>query len=143
MPELPSIQTWPFATDLTVQIGDINYGNHLGNDAVLRLFQEARLRFLKTGQFSEIQFGDAGLIMTDAYVRYRRQASYGDALTIFVGADSIRRSSFRLLYKIERKTDNALIAEGFTSMACFNYASNKPARMSTEAGIFLKEHPAC
>ena len=31
-----------FTTRVTVAIGDINYGGHLGNDAVLRLAQEAR-----------------------------------------------------------------------------------------------------
>ena len=43
--ELPN--AWHYQTQITVQIGDINYGNHLSNDAYLRLAHEARLRFLK------------------------------------------------------------------------------------------------
>ena len=40
-------ETFVFHTDIAVQIGDINYGNHLANDAMLRLCHEARLRFLR------------------------------------------------------------------------------------------------
>lgn len=59
-----------FTTRLTVQIGDINYGNHLANDAVLRLSHEVRLRWLKQHGFTELDAGGAGLIMTEAAVRY-------------------------------------------------------------------------
>ena len=40
--ELP--EQFPFATEIPIRISDINYGNHLGNDAVLSLAQEARVR---------------------------------------------------------------------------------------------------
>ena len=43
-----------FETNLHVNIGDINYGGHLGNDAYLRLAHEARLQFLKEHSWSEI-----------------------------------------------------------------------------------------
>ena len=35
-----------FSTRITVEVGHLNYGNHLANDAVLRIAHEARLRFL-------------------------------------------------------------------------------------------------
>ena len=42
-----------FSTQLTVGIGDINYGGHVGNDRFLLFFQEARLRFLAGFGMSE------------------------------------------------------------------------------------------
>ena len=36
-----------FHTEVAVRIGDINYGGHLGNDAVLSLAHEARLQYFK------------------------------------------------------------------------------------------------
>ena len=56
-------QEWHFQTSITVQIGDINYGNHLSNDAYLRLAHEARLRFLKHHGYTEMNIDGAGLIM--------------------------------------------------------------------------------
>ena len=35
-----------FQTTLRVQVGDVNYGGHLANDAVLRLCHEVRMRWL-------------------------------------------------------------------------------------------------
>ena len=61
-------ETFVFHTDIAVQIGDINYGNHLANDAVLRLCHEARLRFLHALGFSEMDVAGVGLIMADAAI---------------------------------------------------------------------------
>ena len=33
-----------FSTDIAVRITDINYGNHVGNDAFVRLIHEARVQ---------------------------------------------------------------------------------------------------
>ena len=35
-----------FSTEIPVRITDINYGGHLGNDSILSIVQEARVRFL-------------------------------------------------------------------------------------------------
>ena len=45
--ELPA--AWSFRTELPVRITDLNYGGHVGNDALLAMIQEARVRWL--GQF--------------------------------------------------------------------------------------------
>jgi 4-hydroxybenzoyl-CoA thioesterase len=39
---------------MDVRIGDINYGGHMANDAILRLAHEARLRWLKSMGYSEL-----------------------------------------------------------------------------------------
>lgn len=59
--ELP--EHFAFYTEITVSIRDINYGGHLGNDAVLGLAHEARLRYLKSLGFSELDIGGLGLTM--------------------------------------------------------------------------------
>jgi acyl-CoA thioesterase FadM len=38
-----------FRTRLRVRVDDVNYGGHLGNDAVLTLCHEARIRFFTAG----------------------------------------------------------------------------------------------
>jgi len=50
---------------LKVRIVDINYGNHVGNDAFVSLIHEARLQWLLQNNFSEINAGGTGLIMAD------------------------------------------------------------------------------
>ncbi len=49
-----------FTTEIQVRIGDINYGGHLGNDTVLSLIHEARVRFLQKYNFREANIGGIG-----------------------------------------------------------------------------------
>lgn len=115
----------PFATDITVQIGDINYGNHLANDAVLKLAHEARLRWLKAGGFSEMDVGGCGLIMADTAIEYVAQAFYGDVLTFKVGVGERSRAGFVLYTEIVRKSDKQTIAKVKNGMVCFDYHAQK------------------
>lgn len=55
---------------MTVQIGDINYGGHAGNERYLLFAQETRLRFLETIGCSEMKFGDYGLVLAEATLEY-------------------------------------------------------------------------
>lgn len=126
---LPFPETVLFRTVITVQIGDINYGNHLANDAVLRLCHECRMRWLARHGFSELDAGGAGLIMADAAVQYLAQAHHGDVLAVEMGAAGIGRSGFALLYHICRERDGRSIAKVQTGMVCFDYAAQKVCRL--------------
>ena len=125
--ELP--EQFPFTTRLTVRIGDINYGNHVGNDAMLRLMQDARLRFLAERGWSELDAAGASLIMTDAAVIYRSQARFGDELQIGVAVRDLTRTGFAFVYRISQVKDGGEVARGQTGMAFFDYARNRVARM--------------
>ncbi|TFU99938.1 thioesterase, partial [Bacillus stratosphericus] len=108
----------------TVQIGDINYGGHLSNDAALRLCHECRLRRLVLHGFSELDAGGVGLIMTDAAVE--------------MGAADVGRSGFALLYHISRESDGSSIAKVQTGTACFDYAAQKVCRLPERLGGILR-----
>ena len=77
--ELP--ERFTFETRVDVRIGDINYGGHLGNDAVLRLAHEARLRFFQSlGYAHELSVEGLGIVVADTAVCYRAEAFHGDVL---------------------------------------------------------------
>jgi len=122
--------TWLFHTTLTVRVGDINYGGHLGNDRVLGLTHEARVRWLAGQGLSEGDVGGAGLIMADAALVFRREAFLGDELDVALGAAEVRRSSFDLVYLLTRPADGAEIALVKTGMVCFDYTARKVVRLS-------------
>lgn len=128
--ELPN--TAPLASlSLAIRIGDINYGNHLANDALLSLLHEARLQMLGQWGFSELDAGGAGLIMADAVISYKREAFYGELLTIKVFVDSIDARSFDLYYAVstQRRDETVMIATAKTGMVCFDYQLKKPVAM--------------
>jgi 4-hydroxybenzoyl-CoA thioesterase len=126
--ELPA--TFPFTTRIPIRIGDINYGGHLGNDAVLALAHEARLRFLASHGFTdERDVGGLGLIMADAAVVYRAEGHHGMELEIGVALADVRSRSFDLLYRMLDAASGAEIARVKTGLVWFDYVTRKVARM--------------
>jgi YbgC/YbaW family acyl-CoA thioester hydrolase len=122
-----------FSTRLTVRIGDINYGGHLGNDKFLLYFHEARLRFLKNLGLSEQDIGEGvALTQVEAFLRYQGQAHLGDELEIAVCVSEFSRARFRFEYEITRPLDAKAIATGYTVMAGFDYQRTRPERIPIE-----------
>ncbi len=113
-----------FSTQLPVRITDINYGNHLGNDAVLSLLHEARMQYLQQAGYSELNLAGASLIMADVAIEFKAEAFYGDVLTAYVTADEFTRVGFDLYYKLV-KQDEMVVALAKTGMVCFNYETRK------------------
>lgn len=122
-----------FETEMAVSVGDINYGGHLANDAVLRLAHEARLRFLAARGCSETDVSGFGLIMADAAVQYRNQAFRGDVLCFQVALGAVGSAGFSLYCRVYRTADAAEIALVKNGMVFFDYARQCVVR--TPAGF--------
>lgn len=121
--ELP--EKFIFSTEITVRIDDINYGGHLGNDAVLSIIHEARLRFLKNYGFSELEIGGASLIMGDVAVVFKSEGFHEDIIIIQVTAGDFSNFGFDLFYKLTNKKTGKDIAHAKTGMVCFDYNNRK------------------
>lgn len=117
----------PWSTQLPVRISDINYGGHLGNDAVLSLVHEARVRFLRAMGFSERDVAGAGIIMVDAAIQYRSEAFHEELLTIGVGIASVEGSGCDLVYRV--KCGEREVARVKTGLVFFDYAARRPVRV--------------
>jgi acyl-CoA thioesterase FadM len=121
-----------FTTEIPLRVSDINYGGHLGNDAVLSLAQEARMRFLCSHGWTEQDVTGVGIIMTDAVVVYRSEAFYGDVLTIDVAVADIGEIGCDFLFRMVNKASGKEIARGKTGIVFFNYANRKPSSVPAE-----------
>ena len=133
--ELP--QSWLYRTRLNVRVTDVNYGGHLGNDRVLGIVHEARVRWLASRDLSEKDVGGVGLIMADAALVFRGEAFLGDELDVELGAAEVRRSGFDLVYRLSRPVDGAEIALVKTGMVCFDYQARKAARLPQALAVAL------
>ncbi|HLA68382.1 MAG TPA: thioesterase family protein [Bacteroidota bacterium] len=118
-----------FSTEIPVRIGDINYGGHLGNDAVLSLAHEARVRFFRHHGWTELDVEGASIIMADAAIMFKAEAFYGDVLIVEVAVDDLTDLSCDLLYKFTNKESRKEIARVKTGIVFFDYTSRKPIRM--------------
>jgi acyl-CoA thioester hydrolase len=118
---------YSFSTTIPIRISDINYGNHVGNDAVLSLIHEARVQFLAAHGFTELNCGNVGLIMSDAGIEFKKEIFYGDVITAFVTATNFSSIGFDLYYKLQTNEKAAVLAK--TAMICYDYEKKKIARV--------------
>lgn len=117
---------------IPVRIGDLNYGGHVGNDAILSIMQEARMQWLAAAGMTELEVGGHGLIMADVMVAYRGESFYGDVLQVSLYVGDKSATAFDLLYRIIalRHGDEYLIAEAKSGMVCFDYQRRKVVAMT-------------
>lgn len=129
---LKPLDNYPFHTDITVRTTDLNYGGHLGNDRLLSLIHEARVAFLASHGFSEIDCGGVSLILADVAIAYKGEAFAGDLLRFEVAAGEPTRCGFRLFYRVIRPSDNEIIALVENGMVCFDYKNRKRQNLPEE-----------
>jgi YbgC/YbaW family acyl-CoA thioester hydrolase len=118
-------QQFTFFTLIPVRITDINYGNHVGNDAILSLLHEARMQFLNKSGYTELEFGGVGLIMSDAAIEFKGEAFYGDVLKAYVTVDEFSKVGFEIYYKLVKGEQETVVVLAKTGMVCFDYSKRK------------------
>ena len=121
--ELP--ETFPFSTEIAVRITDLNFGGHLGNADTLVLIHEARVSFLNSFGYSEIDIEGYGTIMLDAVIQFKSQAFAGDVLIAEVAASDFSRIGCDIFYRLTNKETGAVVAVAKTGVAVFDYENQK------------------
>lgn len=118
-----------FQTEIVVRVSDLNYGNHVGNDSVLTLMQEARTLFYRSLGFeSEVKLeGPIGQIVSDAAIVYKAESFLGDTLKFDIAVGTLNKYEFHLFYKITNKATGKEVAYGKTGIVCFDYSKRKIA----------------
>lgn len=113
--------------EIPLRITDMNYGNHLGNDALVSILHEARVKWLNSMSYTELNVEGAGLIMGELVVSYLNESFYGDVLTVQLAAGDITGAGFELYYLVEtnRNGKTISIAKARTGMVCFDYSTRK------------------
>jgi len=121
--EMPEHYT--FTTELPVRINDINYGGHLGNDAVLSMVHEARVQFLNHYHYSELDVEGFGIIMTDTAIVYKAEGFHGDQIQIDVAIDDFNKYGCDIYYLLSNKKTAVEIAHAKTGIVFFDYDQRK------------------
>ena len=125
---------------IPVRISDINYGNHVGNDAFVSLVHEARVQWLQQYGYTELSVEGIGLIMSDLALEFKSEAFYGDVVELILGVSDISRVGFDLYYQLfaKRETGNILLANAKTGMVCYDYEAKKVAPVPEKLKAILE-----
>ncbi len=128
-----------FSCSIPIRITDMNYGGHAGNDTVLSIVHEARMQFLQSFGYTEMQFGEVGMIMADAAIEFKSELFYGDIVMASVAAGEFSKIGFELVYRLDKETNGKkiLVAIAKTGMICYDYEKKKIASVPDEAKMRL------
>jgi acyl-CoA thioesterase FadM len=106
---------------------DINYGGHLGNDALVSLAGSARADALHALGLREQDLGDGytGIIMADLVVNFRAEAFMFDEIDIDTHMGEFSRTRFRIFHRLTK--GDIIVALVETGLAAFNYLTREVA----------------
>lgn len=131
--DLPA--AFPFTIQIPVRIQDVNYGGHVGNDAILSIMHESRIQFLNSIGCKELDHeAGTGLIMADVAVAYKGEGFHGDIFDVAVAAGEFSAFGFEFFYNIttHRNGQTITIATAKTGMVYFDYKARKVAKLPAE-----------
>ena len=116
--------------ETAVEVTDLNYGNHLGNDALVGIIHRARVHFLHWLGASENNLGDGktGILLGDLIVNYKGESFLFDKLGVESSIGEVRSKGFRMFHRITA-AQGKLIALAETGIIAFNYHERKVARI--------------
>lgn len=121
--ELPA--QFPFATDITLYLSHMNYGAHLDNALLLTVVSEARVRYLKSMGYNELNVEGVGIIVADAAVQYRSEAFHGEVMKVAMGASDFNKYGCDLVWQMTEATSGREVARGKTGILFFDYGPRK------------------
>ncbi|MBI3234969.1 MAG: thioesterase family protein [Bacteroidetes bacterium] len=125
-----------FETQIEILVQHLNYGNHLGNDSLLSILHEARMRFFISIGYTEKDLDGTGVIMTDVAIVYKSEGFHGNILNVKMGVNDMTNKSFDLYYIVFNLTTNQDLAVAKTGILGFDYETRKTKSFSD---VFLNK----
>ena len=100
--KLDPLSRYQHIYETIIEVTDLNYGNHMGNDALVGIIHRARVHFLHRLAASENNLGDGktGILLTDLIINYKGEGFLFDKLIVKSSIGELRSKSFRMFHKI-------------------------------------------
>lgn len=128
--KLIPLETYHHTYETAVEVTDLNYGNHLGNDALVGIVHRARVHFLRFLDAGENDLGDGktGILVADMALNYKGEGFLFDRIVVQSSIGELQAKSFRMYHRVTA-SDNRLIGLAEVGIAAFDYQSRKLARI--------------
>ncbi len=122
---IPVPDAFNFSTEVTVLIQHINRADHLANEHLVALLNEARSRYYHELAKKHEHMDFREFINADLAVIYKSEAHYGDNLKIELATDDFNRYGCDFVFRITQSNSGQLVAIAKTAMLRFDYAKNR------------------
>ena len=117
--------TFQYSTEMDVLIQHINAANHLANEQLVALLNEARTRFFDSLTVPDHISHPRQFINADLAVIYKAEARHRDRLRFDMAACDFNRYGCDIVYRVSRVQDQDIIAIAKTAMLNFDYQQGR------------------
>lgn len=110
-----------------VRYSDCDMHAHMNNARYLSFMEQGRIGFMRavglqpTSRKESIPF-----LLVHASCDYRAPALLGDEIETAIHVAQFGRTSFTMVYRMTRRHDGAVLAEGKTVQVMFDYVTERP-----------------
>jgi acyl-CoA thioester hydrolase len=118
-------------TEQRVYYSDTDHGGVVYYSNYLKWFEIGRTEILRQSGFDYNDFEKQGIIapVVEVKCNYKQPAKYNDIIIIKTTIEDIGNSSIKFNYKIIRKSDNEVLAEGYTVNVFVDKKTSKSTRI--------------
>ncbi len=125
-----TLASQPVVVALPLQWGDQDAFGHVNGVVYFRWFETARVEYLNQGGLGRLMTDEGiGPILATIKCDYRRQLKYPDTILVSASISEIGRSSMKMRHLIYSQAQQAIAAEGESTVVMFDYASQRPIRV--------------
>lgn len=95
---------------LTVRVTDMNYGRHLGHDAIVSLLHEARVQAFAALNLPEWDMCGYPSLVADLAIQYLSEARWPDALVIETAVPAPQGKALTIYQRIRQSESQKIVA---------------------------------
>lgn len=114
---------------LTVRVTDMNYGRHLGHDALVSLLHEARIQAFAALDLQEWDMYGHPSVVADLAVQYQSEARWPDALIIETAVPEPQGKALTIYQRIHKSDSQQLVATARVNQLLIDLATGRPAEV--------------
>lgn len=114
---------------LTVRVTDMNYGRHLGHDALVSLLHEARIQAFAALDLPEWDMHGHPSVVADLAVQYQSEARWPDALVVETAVPEPQGKALTIYQRIYHADTQQIVATARVNQLLIDLATGRPAEI--------------
>ncbi|SNY96795.1 acyl-CoA thioesterase [Halomonas sp. hl-4] len=111
---------------LSVRVTDMNYGRHLGHDALVSLLHEARIQAFAALDLPEWDMGGYPSVVVDLAVQYQSEARWPDALVVDTAVPTSEGKALTIYQHLAHAESGKPVATARVNQLLIDKASGRP-----------------
>jgi acyl-CoA thioester hydrolase len=119
---------YPVVVEIPVAWGEMDAFGHLNHTIYFRYMETARISYLEKLDVPDfLERNPVGPILGAISCRFRAPLAYPDRVSVGVKVPQIEKDRFIMSYSIFSHKSWRLVAEGESTIVCFDYRQNRKA----------------